>query len=83
MQVMSGSNLQPVPWQSAARQAQDSPQAAQAVVDRFSDTPQLQALAQAEPQPPATNAWMERLLQELSLDDEDGGNASVEVGIAA
>lgn len=79
---MSASKLHSVPWQSAESQAQHSPQAAQVELDRSSDILQLRTLPLAQPQPPASTAWMEKLLQELSMDDVDGKHALVEVSVA-
>ena len=66
---------QPVPQQLSMGQVQQDSPPEQASLYRSSGTAHLQTLAQSQPQPPVTSAWMERLLQELSLDDEVGADA--------
>lgn len=72
-QAESAFRAQPGFRQSTAAQVQQASLTEQARLYRLSDAPQLQASLQSQPQPPVTNAWMERLLQELSLDDEEDG----------
>ena len=74
-QAESASRTHPV----VAGQGQQGSPAEQASLYRSLGTPHLQAPVQSHPQPPVTNAWMEKLLQELSLDDEDGADAWPEV----
>lgn len=76
-QAESVSKAQPVPGQLPAAQAQQASLTEQARAYSLSGTPQLQSPVQTQPQPPVTNAWMERLLQELSLDDEEDGDGPV------
>ena len=63
-------------------QFQQSSPIEQASLYRSSGTPGLQSSVQSRPQPPVTNAWMEKLLRELSVDDEDGDDALPQVTIS-
>ena len=78
-QAESASGLQPVPQQLPAGQVRPGSPTEQARFYRSAGTPHLHAPVQSQPQPPVTNAWMEKLLQELSLDDEDGADALPDV----
>ena len=82
-QAMSASRLQPVHRQMLASQAQQDPLEKRLGLHRSTNTAQSQALFQLQPQLPATNAWMEKLLQELSLDDEDCEDVLAKVSIIA
>ena len=77
-QANSTPRRQPVP----AGQFQQGSLTEQASLYRPSGTPGLQASVQLPPQPPVTNAWMEKLLRELSLDDEGGGDVLPQVTIS-